>query len=296
LASAYNFQVITDSHEHNFNDEYGWQETVTIWVPIANAMTVKRLLMGGVDTTGTVYIPMKSDLFEWAFVKHVNCKRIGLQTETTGEGVLSGTTDNHRMVEMQITYEVPPWQTVVDRDDDDGQTPTAINSGIILEEHYEPAGEQITVTTKDLCWDAAGTQKVESDEAPGLLYVTGVWNVTLHYVPVTQLDAVLDFIGQLNSTKNVSKTTGRIYDEETLLCSVPTWREMRSIYGALQYTVNLPMMWRPQGWNKFYRPTQAQPSSLFVVPNGVGPGTELKLHGKKDFAAYLPALSDVAGP
>jgi len=128
--------------------------------------------------------------------------------------------------------------------------------------------EFLTLDHTDFQW-ATGTKPLKPKEAPAKLIFSLNWTRTLENV-VTPIagglgEVILENIGSVNDLPiNAANTAGFTFPAETLLYTKPTINKQ----GANSARVTLNFVYRPQGWNKFYR-ADIERFDIITFRNGI---------------------------
>lgn len=168
------------------------------------------------------------------------------------------TTDNrfgtYAQAVVRATFKVPTWKKL--------QAPASLNPGgpatyEYVSESLEPSAEFITMPGRKLWWDQAKTKPVSDDEAPGLLVKMQEWTRTRHRV-IRPHSSITDLMGCCNDAPITSEKYGLTFAAETLLYTQPNFVEVVMPDGTKCQDLVMRFMYRPAGWNRFWRAGETQ--------------------------------------
>ena len=152
----------------------------------------------------------------------------------------------------------------------------------LVSEDFKPTAEFRTLGTRKLFWDALGTKLVGHDEGPAIIDFAGEWLYTIHRLPAMPIE-FNSMIGKSNLAAVVSRKYGWTWDAETLLYETPEVSSEVDKWGRHCWTVTLRMLYRPLGWNKFWRSGYTTPQIMYVG------GVQYKPFTPTDFSSVLVA-------
>ena len=123
-------------------------------------------------------------------------------------------------------------------------------------ESIVPSGEFQTISPENLYWIAPGgsenSEKLSSDEAPGLLIIGFDYTVTLYGKSTIPL-ATLSQINHCNTSAFASPTLGVIFNAETLLFTGSTSNRTVKSNGSYEWTITNSFSFRSNTWNRFFK-------------------------------------------
>lgn len=153
----------------------------------------------------------------------------------------------------------------------------------LVSESLEPIVEFLTMPNRKLFWDAGKTQKLETDEAPGVMIRMLNWNYTIHHMPYIP-DEVLTLPGYVNDSAITSPTLGKTFAAETLLFNPPFTTRQITTEGAQDWEVTYSFSYRQQGWNKLPKAGESVTEFKIIFDNS---GSEFKIYPTADLSAVL---------
>lgn len=202
----------------------------------ANRWTLLKELLGWWEynsNTDTVVIHRPHDYphNQWAKCLDVNILPFGKDVPSGVDGVSA-----YGKARLTVVYGVP--------EEDD-----------YASESLEPSAEFLTFPNEKLFWDAAKTEPLNEDEAPGVLLNTLNWIYNRHKMPYIPVE-ILNLIGYVNAAAITSPTLGMTFPIETLLYQPPTLAREISVVGGdyarlTGWRIEFRFTYRPTGWNKF---------------------------------------------
>ncbi len=127
----------------------------------------------------------------------------------------------------------------------------------LQEEEIHPAAEFLTLSNQKLYWVGGSEQDadtaLEPEAAPGKIIYTTEWTYVAKQLPRVPY-GTLEWMGTINETAIVSTKFGFRFYPKTLLYIGVEIEEEQTMRSAEQWTVRFKYMWKPEGWNYFYRP------------------------------------------
>lgn len=142
---------------------------------------------------------------------------------------------------LDIMYERPPY----------GVNEANPNE-VLISESLEASAEYITLPNRQLYWDTAGEDPLNSSEAPGLLIHTVDWVYTIHYMPYI-FEEYLSYVGAVNLSALYSTTLGITFPAQTLLYNPPTMNRQITTDGVSCWELTCRFTYRYNGWNNLPR-------------------------------------------
>jgi len=139
-------------------------------------------------------------------------------------------------------------------------------SQVLLDvESIEPTAEFLTTGVKDLKWGSPSGDAVQTDEAPGTLFVGFDYIIERKGIKEFPIN-VLALIGKVNDVQ-ISPTADQlnklVFDKETLLYNPPTITPSFDAAGKRIWDVVFRFTYKPnfdgsiaRGWNFFWRPDE----------------------------------------
>ena len=168
----------------------------------------------------------------------------------------------HKKAKLRVTYR--PFPRRVGSFWPDGRQ-------VIMREDIKPTGEFMTIPGRKLYWDAGSTEPLGNDEAPGVFIAGGEWVCKMTRLP--SLPPVIwgDYVGRVNSNPLTSPKYRITFPAETLLMMQPdiTWGIGRT--GAISWTVEATMLWKPFGWNRFPKAGSATMTQIYAGGSAYDP-------------------------
>jgi hypothetical protein len=158
----------------------------------------------------------------------------------------------------------------------------SMESKNLVSESLEPSTEFLKLDHKGFRWGAADGEPLLEAEAPGKL-VRGLNLVrTLYFVPAPLPIALLTSVGHTNETAYTSALLGLTFEPETLLYGSPVVARTITTANVEASTITLKFMFKPDGWNKFWRQKTQEYSTIFVAN-----GDEYKNYPLGNFSDFL---------
>ena len=155
---------------------------------------------------------------------------------------------NYPCTDITVTYSIPP------------ETMRAFGSLVTVTETMREASEFITCANQGLFWYVDGITNEQTNEfdAPGIVNHLTEWTYEIRgskYIPA----GVWGHPGSVNQVSAYSRTFGRTFPPETVLCCSPEVTQEKS-FSDLSYTIRLRFLIKnngtydaPRGWNHFPR-------------------------------------------
>lgn len=123
----------------------------------------------------------------------------------------------------------------------------------LIAEEIEPATEFIVVDHKRLRWGAANGDPILEREAPGRISRSVRFKRTYYQRPTVHLD-YLSLPGTCNQASVTSLLTGLTFAAETMMYEDPAIsRTIKTDGSGLAFTLMTSFIFRPGGWNKYWR-------------------------------------------
>lgn len=139
----------------------------------------------------------------------------------------------------------------------------------LITEAIEPTAEFITLDYRRFRWGANDGPVLTEDEAPGLL-VRGINFVrTELQVQLPIPDAVFDLVGYVNSDPYSGSVIEKTFAAETLLYAPPSINVGFNSSGQHSAQVTKKFTYKPQGWNKFFRPLTNSWVDIYVAGGAI---------------------------
>lgn len=153
----------------------------------------------------------------------------------------------------------------------------------LISESIEPTADFITLDWKRFRWGAANGDALTEAEAPGKLRRGLSLVRTLYKVAPPLSTKLLTEIGKCNDAQYVSALLGLTFDEETLLFCPPHLTRTIRTDGSDGFNLTMKFMYKPEGWNKFWRAKNQAYEEIFNVAGGPA----YKNHPLGDFSDFL---------
>lgn len=251
--------------EHGLEVEVQTAGTGLLW---ADRLAAVKAILGGAETTAIINSPMLLS----AATNAPPCYAVSCDVRP-----LEGRTDKTittfaqpKYAVLTIRFRTTGWLL------DSRTNPFELLCG----ETLETATEFLTMSPKNLFWDAAYTDEPVSDEeAPGLILRNKTWVLTLPFIAsfdtINPFASVFSFEGTVNEQSHYSPRYGYSFGAGTLLMGHPEVVASVSPWGIEQYAVTLTMAYNPYGWNKFRRGGYGPPQPMYssVAPHTYEPYT-----------------------
>lgn len=189
---------------------------------------------------------------------------------------------------LSVEYGIQDYSCVLD----------AQNRAIFTSEKLEPAAEFLSIPSTGLYWRdlpvGGGDPSyvpVIAEETPGRMLRMTTWQLTYHQC--WQVPPELgDFYNTVNQQRLWSPRFFATFEPETLLFSTPTIDTQLGPRGERCFDVTLNLMWRPTGWNTFYRKGRALPEELWKtdVVGGAVVYSRYRPYSLADFDYLVPTV------
>jgi hypothetical protein len=153
----------------------------------------------------------------------------------------------------------------------DGENP------VMYSESIEPSAEFITLDPANYRWGSSSGAQVK--EGPGRLAIGLDYVVTI-FNQLSVPSWVLSLIGCVNNDAVVSASLGLTFGSGTLLFNPPKISRSVAFGSSNRYQIVTRYSFRPDGWNKFWRPDKGTPA-------GSSPGYDSMYHKDSGDVAYL---------
>lgn len=171
-----------------------------------------------------------------------------------------------------------------------------------VEEKIEPTVRFITQGGRDLFWDDAGADPVDTnEELPGLMLRTFDYVARFPRMPIIRPE-LFSLIGACNQSQVLVPRLGYVFPAETLLYQLAGLDRVTTASGAGAFKAEVRLSYQPGGWNRFYRSSEIdgdgelQASPIYGAPtvNGQGQitsaGVVVNFYPPADFSPILDLL------
>ena len=158
---------------------------------------------------------------------------------------------------LQVTYRAPAFGSA----DDPPET-------ALVSESIEPAAEFLTLSGKDIYWDASQTDALGEDYDLPKLVRMAEWVYTRHRMPYVP-SGTWGLIGKVNASAVTSSRLGATFAAETLLYQPPQLRRVTTTGGTEGWEITYRFTYRPDGWNKFHKPGSQTPAAIYDASGSV---------------------------
>lgn len=155
----------------------------------------------------------------------------------------------------------------------------------VFSEALEPTAEFITVDHLQFRWGSPEGEMLLPDEAPGFLLRSCNLVRTLYNLPSLPAN-LLSLTGMSNDADYTSTMLGVTFAEETLLFQPPMPSRTFTTTGTVGWTLQMKFSYKPEGWNKFWRPSMGTGEGGWDEIHHVK-GGRYKPHPPANFAVYL---------
>ncbi len=135
----------------------------------------------------------------------------------------------------------------------------------LVSESLEPTADFITLDHRFFRWNAANGSPLKQNESPGKLRRGLNLARTLYNVPQPLTGQLLTAVGGVNQAQYVSTLLGLTFPIGTLLFTPPNLQITVDTQGTDGYTVAMKFMYRPEGWNKYWRAESQSYQEIFIV-------------------------------
>lgn len=153
---------------------------------------------------------------------------------------------------------------------------------LLYTETVEPSLEFLTLDPVDFLWSPSLNQLTEA-EAPGK-QIHGLTIKRTTYRVATIPPETYTLIGSVNVANYNSKLLDQTFAPETLLYRPPNLLRSFSTTGTKGWTVQTSFMYKPEGWNTFWRAESGSYEEMIVNVEGF---PTYKNYPLKDFSALL---------
>jgi hypothetical protein len=149
-------------------------------------------------------------------------------------------------------------------------TVTYRNQESIVEE-LQLGAEYAALSTAGLYWNTGSGQPpaLMEKEAPGLLMHQAIWSVTRRWLPLVPPE-YLNLVGTLNVASVSSTRYGLSFGAGTLLYQAPVIHSYSDRFGNSLHDVTARLLYRPNGWNRFWLARACQWVGLMRRDSGAG--------------------------
>lgn len=135
----------------------------------------------------------------------------------------------------------------------------------LVSETLEPTSDFITLDHRFFRWSAANGEPLKQNEAPGKLRRGLNLSRTLYNVASPLSTQLLTSVGGVNNAEYVSSLLGLTFPIGTLLFTPPNLKITVDTTGTDGFTVAMKFMYRPEGWNKYWRAKSQVYDTIFIV-------------------------------
>ena len=143
---------------------------------------------------------------------------------------------------------------------------------ILVSETFEPSVEYTQLDHKDFIWGVINedggvtlSDPVKEREAPGRALFSMVLSRTIYKVLPPLDPSWLTLPGCVNRDTYTSYLLGLEFEPETLLWMPTTLSRTIKLDGSRAYDLPIKLAYKPEGWNKFWRPKTGQYESFFYT-------------------------------
>ena len=251
------------SPRESFGPEGFEASAVAIVAPWADRHTIAQRILGGVKADMSVSVPiiykvpgMTAELNERIRAVSVTISPYGDRTDTADPVVAEPQYAN-----IEISFQTVEWQQ------------WARTAGPLwIAEEWESSTEFLTFPPNNLFWNApadpgsssswqdedfVAANALAKDEAPGKIDRRGMWVVRLYFLTNEagyKVDELFRLTGTINRFNEIySPKYEYTFATNTLLWGMPTLTRAPSSYGVDQWTAEIPIQWRQDGWDRFLR-------------------------------------------
>jgi hypothetical protein len=134
----------------------------------------------------------------------------------------------------------------------------------LISESLEPWTEFYTLDWSKFRWGATDGPPIKENEAPGRL-VRGVDYIFTRHESATIPAAAFSLIGKVNVASVTATLLGVTFGAQTLLYKPPTLQRSITTDGAEAWKIIYRFSYRPEGWNRFWRPETATFVQLYTA-------------------------------
>lgn len=135
----------------------------------------------------------------------------------------------------------------------------------LVSESLEPTAEFITLDHRRFRWGAADGPPLKQAEAPGKLRRGLTLQRTLYRQAPPLSTQLLTSVGGINDTAYVSSLLGLSFPQGTLLFTPPNLSISVQADGTDGYTIAMKFMYKPEGWNSFWRAESQAYEDIYLV-------------------------------
>lgn len=138
----------------------------------------------------------------------------------------------------------------------------------LVAESLEPTADFITLDHRFFRWGSAAGAPLAQGEAPGKLRRGLNLRRTLYNVSSPLSSQLLTSVGGVNDTTYSSTLLGLSFDPGTLLFTPPLLDIVIDTSGTDGFTVDMKFMFRPEGWNQYWRAASQAYEEIYLVNGG----------------------------
>lgn len=153
----------------------------------------------------------------------------------------------------------------------------------LISESLEPTTEFMTQDHRFFRWTKGDGDVLTDQEAPGRLQKGMVLNRTIYNAAPPLPTSLLELPGHVNDTVYFSELLGLVFAKETLLFGNPHLDRTIRTDGSDGFTLEMPFVINPYGWNKFWRQKTQKYEEIFIV----GADEPYKSYPLGSFADFL---------
>ncbi len=180
----------------------------------------------------------------------------------TGQGILP-TRATYNYALLTVIYRVCPTSDLA----------------ILTDEMIRPSAEYLTQAPDGFDWDAAGSEVLTIDEAPGRIVKMLEWDYEIKWFPLRLVDQIIAKNGQVNSGTIYSNKFNMYFNAGTLLCLAPDVDPQPTMLVEGVGMVTQHFAYRPEGWNNFYKHGSNTPGPLYISGVQVGVYSAVDIDG-----------------
>ena len=156
----------------------------------------------------------------------------------------------------------------------------------LVAESLEPSAEFITLDHREFRWSSDDGEPLLEAEAPGRLQ-RGLTIVRTLYHLTSIPTVVATGIGKVNHATYTSGILGLIFQPETLLYTPPTISRTITTGGTKGWNLTVRFMYKPEGWNKFWRAKTNAFAEIYNKKTTAGPGGRYRNYPLGNFSSIL---------
>lgn len=229
----------------------GFQAVAKIKVAYNQRFLIAHYLKGGLNQNGDRERPMQYTPFPLAVCTSVD---IGPMDGCVIEKVEGGelTTNPFDYADgavLTATFETVPWEGA--QFDGAGTQAASLN----VHETLDGSAEFVTMPPALTYWDEEHTEALAEADSGGKIERMGTWNLTFENAQLALVPNTLhNNVGMTNSDRVLSRRYGTQFEVETLLWTMPRLAECAAADGVPGVNIDLPILWKPEGWNKLWKP------------------------------------------